>query len=1452
MAKILGLDLGTNSIGWAIRISDNDEREEFLEKFKPRLASIEKENQIADYNVVVFKKGVGDGKSGEFSLAAERRTNRSKRRLYNAKRYRKWELLKVLIENKMCPLSLEELRLWSIGEWKNENGKWKNKGRKYPMSEEWLKWLAMDEKYFGHNGIITSNHDGKPSYKRKSPYDLRCELLSGFENDEVKRKNKIGRALYHLVQRRGFKTSRKSGKSSYGESELLRKFYEKYPDKKEWKTSQVFSWLQSNDCPDTELKLNRIRKDTGVLQRSYYEEELYSICKTQKLPNELTEKLHKAIYHVRPLRSQKGLVGKCTLEKGKPRIPVSHPAYEEFRSLSFINNIQWREKGSMKPFESIPMELKKKIFEELFFRKITRGENKGKVNTDSYFKFDELIDSFSEKGKWEFNFRNKPNVSTCPLIAGLMNVFDDEWKEKFIADENKVGINWSGLFLEYDLKYVTKMQNGKGLKWKNGEYIEKKIGEHKKLDYEGIWHLLFDFIQTKDDKEGLMKFCKEVLNWDDNKTKEFADIGMQQGYGSLSRNAINKTLPFLQQGFIYSEAVSFANLSQVLGAQKFEKQKDEIIKSISQTIHEADAIKEKLNIVNGLIQQFFGETNSNRAKGVDEKLKEQAEVDVDHKLKNFFGEENWNNTSSEEQQKYFDFVLERYLTFLDGKQHDDEKASSSQNKIATIDYYKLPRLDEAIKKVLKEKFKATDEGLKHLYHPSDIDIYAKAKGNKLEDPQPPGKGWKNPMAMRTMHELRKLLQYLINIGKIDRETKVVVEMARELNDANKRWAIQKYQRDREAENVEFAKAIIGVGKEKYPNLNEADADNIDKVRLWWEQLENGDELYKQIKTLKEDVEKYRLWKEQQCQCMYTGRMFGIADLFDGTKTQFEHTFPASDSFDNSLANLTVCDANYNMNIKKDQIPTQLPNYSTEWNNYSPIEKRVERWIQKRDSLLDRIKNNVVETKRAISRGDVEWKNKLVRDRHLLQFDLDYWDKKVKTFTLKEIPNWWKNSQLVDTQIITKYSRAYLKSYFSKVDVQKGAITAEFRKIYGIMGDEKKDRSKHSHHAVDAAVLTLIPGSAKREDILKRYYKAIETRNEKSFNETPYPQFNISHVLEIGKNAFINHTNNDRTLVQAKKKKRLRGRIQKGRDGKVIWKQGDSIRGQLHDESFFGVIKAPQRNNEGFALKEDGRFKIQKTEKTKEEITWIVKRVEIDKVDFNKKGEVVDELLRIHVLKQIEKKIPINEIVDFNGKRIRHIRCRVKSGGGGFLKKAMEIRRHSHEPKQEHKKYVLARNSTDGNYLYLVYEKAEANKITRKARIVSLLETSGKDFPGIKGMWNDKGYNQLNDIPLKQIVKVGQRAIFYSENKDELKELDVEELKRRIFVVYKFNESGTPDIYLKNMIEALPNPDIDKLCDNSFDPKKYQAGLSPKVAKLNCMFEGKDFEIKPDGQINWLY
>lgn len=1425
MSRILGLDLGTNSIGWAIRIADDVDRQYYKTYYNKE--KIQTENEIIDFGVVVFQKGVGEGKSGEYSLAAERRVNRSKRRLYNAKRYRKWELLKVLIENGMCPLTMEELRLWSAGNWNEVNGKNKNLGRIYPVNnEEFQRWLAFDPTYFGEKGI---SENGKPI--RKNPYDLRFELLSVKENNELLRKQKVGRAFYQMVQRRGFKSSRKSGTSAYAKNEDIEKL------KAENSNFHIATLAKG--------KLDRGERFRagGVIQRKYFEDEFFAICEKQSMHNELVENLHKAMYFVRPLRTQKGLVGNCTLEKGKARIPISHPKFEEYRALAFINNIKWREKGNQ-TFEPIPLDLKKKILEELFFRKLEKGANKGNVSKDGYFKFDEIINRYSENGKYEFNFKNKPNVSTCPLIAELMNVFADEWQNKFIENEDSYGINWNGFKIEYNVKYGNKK------------------GEKRSLGVDEIWHLLFDYIQTKDNQEALEAFCKNVLGFDDEKSRAISSIDMPQGYGSLSNSAISKILPFLQDGYIYSEAVSFANLKKVLG-NKYEANKEEAKLVIAKTIKEVEKQKEKLNIVNGLIQMYFSENyNNTRAKGVDNHIKEMAYQDTIEKLKKYFGKTDWEKKPENERKKYEDGVLFLYLKFLEGKQGKEEKASSRIDKNPEIDYYKLPRLDEAIRQALKAKFNVEDGSLKNLYHPSDIDMYPKSKKEvtvridgfdqtikQLESPQPPSKGWKNPMAMRTLHELRHLINYLLRVGKIDPETKVVVEMARELNDANKRWAIQTYQRYREEQNKEFAKAIVGVAKEKYPNLNENDIENINKVRLWWEQIENNENVYKEIKALKEDILKYRLWKEQECKCMYTGKMISLTNLFDGTQTQVMHTLPASKSFDSSLANLTVGDAYYNNEIQSDLIPSDLPNYEEDkiikGKLCTAIEPRLKKWKDKIDSIQILVDERAKKSKRA---SDPETKSKAIKEKNLYQIDLNYWKKKLAAFTVKEIPNAWKNSQLVDTQIISKYARAYIKTVFEKVDVQKGEVTSIFKEIYRIKGDEQKDRSKHSHHAIDAATLTLIPGSARREAILAAYFEAKEKRVK--YHDKPYESFATAHVLEIERNVLVNHIVHDKTLTATFKQIRKRGE----KTGRIA--QGDTIRGRLHEETYLGAIKVLERNKQGFPIRENGKYKTLTNPKTGEDEIWIVARKPITEIKLEEgkiKNIIIDELLKQHLQNQIDKGVSLTNLTDFKNNRIRHIRMRVKAGKGNLSKeKTIPIKNHVYQSKHIHKRIALTKN--EENYLFLLYKGMnEKGKVVSGYRILNLFDIAQLRIKNINQIKKEPEFQTLtkgkDELSLKVVLKAGDKVIFYEKDKEEITK---ENAHLRMYKVFKFNEPSTNTgyVYMQNIIEARPDNMLEK-GEKAYDSKKYQARLEFTADKLNCLFEGIDFKINADGEIHWL-
>ncbi|WP_236937489.1 hypothetical protein [Flavobacterium columnare] len=155
MTKILGLDF--NSIGWAIRDTEN-----------------EGINQILDKGARIFSEGVKSENGKEISRAAERTAYRSARKIKYRRKLRKYETLKVLSINGMCPLSVEEVEQWK-----------KSGFKEYPLNPEFLDWLRTNED------------------KNINPYLFRDKAskqkVTLFE---------LGRALYHIAQRRGFLSNR--------------------------------------------------------------------------------------------------------------------------------------------------------------------------------------------------------------------------------------------------------------------------------------------------------------------------------------------------------------------------------------------------------------------------------------------------------------------------------------------------------------------------------------------------------------------------------------------------------------------------------------------------------------------------------------------------------------------------------------------------------------------------------------------------------------------------------------------------------------------------------------------------------------------------------------------------------------------------------------------------------------------------------------------------------------------------------------------------------------------------------------------------------------------------------------------------------------------------------------------------------------------------------------------
>ena len=1437
MDKISGIDLGTNSIGLSVRDADNGNN---------------LQAQLDFFTSVVFKSGVGNGKSGEFSYAAKRTEKRSSRRLYQARKYRIWNTLSVLIDHGFCPLSIEDLDKWR--KYDRANGQ----KRQYPIdATAFEQWVCLD---FDGDGIADYT----------SPYQLRAELMQKqFDFSKETDRFKLGRALYHIAQRRGFKSSKgetikeqeQAGTEDNTENEIdlsaeLKKSEEK-------KSSKLVSYMKEHNLPTVGCAFAhledagiRVRNSDYQAVRSQYKEEIKAIFEFQ---NELDvdcdfykriaseKKKEGTIFYKRPLRSQKGLVGKCTLEPNKSRCPVSHPEFEKFRAWCFINNIKFGE--GLKT--SLSVKQKQRLFNGKF------------LLTRSNFKFEDIRKWIEKEIGQQLNYKLKTinykdntNVSGCPISGRLKNLLGENWEQ------------WT-------------LQSDK-------ERVNRKSGEIHKITYtaEDIWHICFSF----DEAENIEEFAKTELYFDADKTKQLVRIwsAIAQGYSMLSLKAIKSINRFLQKGLIYTDAVLLAKLPELF-KDKWAENEDTIISEIDNIIAVNRKEKQLMNIANALIASYksLDETQQFAFKNYEYTLDADDSNDIKKTTIETVGEKTWAKQSEAEQNEILASVETRYQQFFASPERD---------------YFHLPKLADALAIYLHKKYSFLNESdLRKIYHPSMIDFYAPAKEQQIKDGRwlkllgsPVIGALKNPMAMRVLHTLRWQINPLLIDGTIDEDTRMVVETARELNDANMRLAIETYQREREAENKEFEKAI----KEHFPQRDISDED-IDKVRLLADQYDVSDgtetpveseketkkkKKVERVDTYKKDVTKYRLWLEQGCRCIYTGKLINITTLFDDNQVDFEHTIPRSISFDNSLSNLTVCDAHFNRTIKKNQIPTQLP-------NYDEILQRIQPWISKVETLKDNVEFWKGQSKRAQEKARKDY---CIRQRHLWEMELDYWQKKVNSFTMTEVTSGFRNSQLNDTRIITKYAYHYLKTVFNKVEVQNGRYTADFRKMLGVQSvDEKKSRDKHSHHAIDATMLTLIPVAARRDKMLELFYKKTEERNLHGESEKYIELDNklreeirkcgFGNASDIGdfieQNILVNHISKDQTLTPAKRKARVRGKevFVKNKDGNLVnkWLQGDCIRGQLHKDSFFGAVKYPQTDDKGFPIKKDGKFVYEKDKKGNTVISMVMRVPITSFKDEKDVGKIIDPMVKNAILETIHKRTadgksfaaalaePFwlldesgNEIkFDKNGRQlspIRHVRCKVAAGRGYFTKeKALVIKEQTYKSEKEYKNFYYAQN--DGNYLCLLYECANKGKLERKFRLINYFETVKLGIKSAEELWNEPYFKQMKDgkkeYKLSGIIKAGTRVLMWQQTPDELRGLSASQLSKRLFVVYKYNSKGSDFIYLQNHIEAKPDAEI-KEDDTIFNIEKYQARLHLVASNLNCLIEGRDFDISANGKIKF--
>ena len=1220
MAKVLGLDLGTNSLGWAL-VDESEQGYALLDK-----------------GVEIFQEGVAREKNNEKPAVQDRTNARTLRRHYFRRRLRKIELLKVLIRYDLCPpLTDGQLSTW-------------RQKKQYPLDEEFLRWQRTDD-----------NEDRNPYHDRYVALTEQLDL--GVRTQRWL----LGRALYHLAQRRGFLSNRKeAGDDTEGKVKTDIK------NLSDEMTAAGCSYLGEYFYELYQRK-ERIRgKYTS--RNEHYLAEFNAICNRQQLPDECCKALHRAIFFQRDLKSQKGSVGRCTFEPTKSRCPVSHPRFEEFRMLSFINNIRVTGPGDNVPRPLTTEEVE--AIRPLFFRR-----------SKPYFDFEEIARKIAGKGQYacredhseapyRFNFTRTATVSGCPVTASLMAIFGEEWLREACS-----------LYL-------------------------LGAGKTEEQVLNDIWHALFSF----NDEERLRAWACEKLQLTTEQAKAFAAIRLPQDYAALSLNAINKILPYLRCGYRYDEAVFLANLQAALPKEIY----------------------------------------------ADETRRRAIERDIASLL-------------------------------LDYKRNPYDKFDSKERRIA--DYFSDHGLDMS--------------RLDRLYHPSKTETYPDAKPNAegiLQLGSPRTSAIRNPMAMRALFRLRDLVNTLLREEKIDRDTKIRIEFARGLNDANRRKAIEQYQREREAENRKFAEEI---------------------------RLQYTAETGREITPSEDEVLKYRLWEEQQHVCPYTGRQIRISD-FIGANPGFdiEHTLPRARGGDDSQMNKTLCENRFNRDTKRAKLPTEL-------SNHAEIMERIESfgWREKVETLRKQIAAQVRKSKSAATK---DARDEAIQRRHYLQMQFNYWRGKYERFTMTEVPEGFSNRQGIDIGIIGKYARLYLKTVFDRIYTVKGSTTAAFRKMWGLQEEyARKERVNHVHHCIDAITIACI---GRREYDRWAQYMADEEQfrygeSGKPRYEKPWPTF-TEDVKAVADELFVAHHTPDNMAKQTRKKLRIRGRIKLNVDGKPIYQQGDTARCRLHQETFYGAI---EREGEirYVVRKALGQLQPGDIDKIVDDAVRDRVREAIDEVGF--KTAINSDEYTIWMNR--EKGIPIRKVRIFTPSVTQPI----------ALKKQRDL--SDKEYKQD---YHVA---NDGNYCMAIYEGHDKKgKTKRTFELVSNFEAAQyfKASADREARPDLVPLADANGFPLKCILKTGTMVLFYENSPAELYDCTPEELTKRLYKVTGMSTLTLQQKYkygtlsLRHHQEARPAGELKAKSGVWKTNEEYRPVISLLHTQLNAYVEGYDFELTVTGEIKFKH
>jgi len=437
---------------------------------------------------------------------------------------------------------------------------------------------------------------------------------------------------------------------------------------------------------------------------------------------------------------------------------------------------------------------------------------------------------------------------------------------------------------------------------------------------------------------------------------------------------------------------------------------------------------------------------------------------------------------------------------------------------------------------------------------------------------------RNPIAEQIINET---LQLVKDIWKqYGRPDEIRIELARDLK---KTADERKHLYDNNRQNKEDKDRIRAILRELKLGNPDSLAD-IDKIRILEEngnyKYQNSQERFfkKAIEPTRSEIEKYRLWMEQHCISPYTGNTIMLSELFT-YKYEVEHIIPRTRFYDDSLGNKVI----------------------------------VESWANKEKDKLTAMQY--------IQQGSRQ--DKLLSVEHYLaHVEKNFRGKKRRHLLSTEIPKGFIERQLNDTRHINRKVKELLQQVTEKVWATSGQVTDELKHKWGVNDkmkeilegrfkrleeltgesmisytiDENGERTTHlkgyekridhRHHAMDAIVIACSTQShiqyintleaQTRDESMKYEFrnKLLQSNKTRDFRK-PWKTF-VADAKNALENIVVSHKNRHRILNKGTNRYIKYVQNEKGEWAKSLVEQSKgelfSVRKSLHKETISGKVK----------------------------------------------------------------------------------------------------------------------------------------------------------------------------------------------------------------------------------------------------------------------------------------